>query len=1042
MTRLLRLLMCLTVLLMVSLPAVAEEPPDNAHDMANFEQLHWVKTSYVDGPDFSLTSEYVSSGDTSLRVDMNQAFWLMLEGTEAVTANVTETTEAAKVVLDIYGARTPFYAYLGNVQVYVKPASRNWWDYAGQVDLYHTETTPAGLQRYTVSLNDYFTQMVKAGPVNIRLAFNPKWEDTTFWLDRLLLCDEDGPCCDSYDNPYDLQTCYEKWDADVNFLDVSMQSWSELGSDGFWNIVSFTEAETVVMPENEEDPLQTLETASGGEEEVVLDCTDGDDECDDLTAATEMTVGNKVGVSPEYCREIEVVRQLSDCSGNPVYGYETVYQEVSSAENAMELGCKSVPGILPLTKCSTLETSRNGENVAVECAEMEGFDEVADLSTNDDYNDCMTQMNDEALCSRLAQDCYTVVHCPDDYYDDQFTQGDPVATDIISAGFTEAVGDITEPTQPPPVVANPDKVQFYPCKNDEMNYRRVGSGFGQFEKIEPDTDSDSSATLQAGLDGAGGILNDILGDESIIDDNLADYISDDVPERFDFLKGSDKWGIYYNAGYNASNGFQKGALAEGASVGLNADVDAEFGAKVFGKQMPIINANAGVAAGACKMGMDFDFKLFGTYTPDNIPTIHKKFPNNDQAIAQCESAMEGIADAKAKLNDYIWKYKAIRDYFLNYAEDGLVTVEDYVNNTAEEIYYRGTNYLPGELMHAGLTFDWDKVMLERDRLQDEFEQAYAAAAQEVADKVAAVYDGADQGAALFEQTIFDLGNESDDNFTIRSPELEKSIPIGPFSLVVAGQVAGGVHLRGTALLSMELKDDLPNVMIPVPVPSLGVEFEPGVDVGGWVFAGVGISFGIGGASVGIRGTLSLIDIGFPVGFAFGLEPKVKENTSNVIEWGIGFSRLAKMDMTILAGKIDLEVRAWIKILWKKFKKSWRKNITSWKGFQFSKTLDEDEMGWIKVLETPNFLTMPSFDPYELIPDGVNPYHYEGFKDPTLQDAAFEISAAQRGLNNPLPADVKQDIDEFLRVNRDEEEDLVEPTESPWEEYCTIYVEVE
>ena len=138
-----------------------------------------------------------------------------------------------------------------------------------------------------------------------------------------------------------------------------------------------------------------------------------------------------------------------------------------------------------------------------------------------------------------------------------------------------------------------------------------------------------------------------------------------------------------------------------------------------------------------------------------------------------------------------------------------------------------------------------------------------------------------------------------------------------------------------------------------------------------------------------------------------------------------------MDMTVLAGKIDLEVRAWIKILWKKFKKSWRKNITSWKGFQFAETLDEDELGWVKVLETPNFLTMPSFDLSEF---NVDPLTYDGYHDSTLQDTLYEISAARLG-RVPSTGEVRADMLEFLRVNRDEENDVFDPSESPWGEFC-------
>ena len=96
-------------------------------------------------------------------------------------------------------------------------------------------------------------------------------------------------------------------------------------------------------------------------------------------------------------------------------------------------------------------------------------------------------------------------------------------------------------------------------------------------------------------------------------------------------------------------------------------------------------------------------------------------------------------------------------------------------------------------------------------------------------------------------------------------------------------------------------------------------------------AGVGADSDVAGASAGIRGTLTLIEVSLPIEVKVYVESgKAKYSVSGTLE------------LDTLSGSLELYAEAYVKVLGVKIGVDWSKTLFSWDGFSWSKSLFDKE----------------------------------------------------------------------------------------------------
>ncbi|MDH5676206.1 MAG: hypothetical protein OEZ06_29065 [Myxococcales bacterium] len=398
--------------------------------------------------------------------------------------------------------------------------------------------------------------------------------------------------------------------------------------------------------------------------------------------------------------------------------------------------------------------------------------------------------------------------------------------------------------------------------------------------------------------------------------------------RFDFKKGSDMFFVSLDAGYRANNGFERGGVTEGADAGVNLAFDALVKAGVFGEPITLLDTQAGAGSDICGLHADYHVKVLEDYISlGDQPGDGLAHPSTLAERRSCLDALANLRSHQKALNDALWNLRLFGEYWNQYADaDGNAAVRGVSTPvTAGEV----TSYV------------------------DAYNQArrdYDAAAASLNTIVQNVLN--QPGA---EHTIFD---SPDALPAVTTPEIQQSIPIGPFAVTVAGQMAGRMYTE-LRLYAKLTATEISNAALPAPSADLGLSLVPGADVGGWVFVGTGISVGVAGAAVGVRGSVQMIDLSFPVSFGFGVEPRLQAD--DTVDWVLSFHRDAFMNMVMLSGQLDLEVRAWIDLLFTSLQKSWLRNLASWDGLRWGQKLDDTPLTVAGILvSTPNFFggTLP------------------------------------------------------------------------------------
>ncbi len=147
--------------------------------------------------------------------------------------------------------------------------------------------------------------------------------------------------------------------------------------------------------------------------------------------------------------------------------------------------------------------------------------------------------------------------------------------------------------------------------------------------------------------------------------------------------------------------------------------------------------------------------------------------------------------------------------------------------------------------------------------------------------------------ATYEQTFF---------------ERSQTFMVGPVpvtvSVGVTGQLGVGLSFEGGALAI-------------TPVASIEATVQ----------AGVGVECDVGGASAGVRGSLTLIAVQLPISLKLYFEngqPK--------------FTLRGDLTLESLSGELSLYAEAYVKVCWWKVSADWSKELFRWKGVEWTRTL--------------------------------------------------------------------------------------------------------
>ena len=161
-----------------------------------------------------------------------------------------------------------------------------------------------------------------------------------------------------------------------------------------------------------------------------------------------------------------------------------------------------------------------------------------------------------------------------------------------------------------------------------------------------------------------------------------------------------------------------------------------------------------------------------------------------------------------------------------------------------------------------------------------------------------------------------------------------------FSLTVFGESAASVNI-GYEKTFFERSRTFTVGLVPVFVSAgatgelgLGLSFSggtlaltPSAGLYATVQAGVGGECDVGGASAGVRGTLTLLEVGLPISLKLYIDNGQPKYT-------------IQGDLTIatLSGKLELYAEAYVKVCWWKVSADWSTTLFSWTGAEWTQNL--------------------------------------------------------------------------------------------------------
>jgi hypothetical protein len=144
---------------------------------------------------------------------------------------------------------------------------------------------------------------------------------------------------------------------------------------------------------------------------------------------------------------------------------------------------------------------------------------------------------------------------------------------------------------------------------------------------------------------------------------------------------------------------------------------------------------------------------------------------------------------------------------------------------------------------------------------------------------------------------------------------EKTFNVGPVPVTVEASVTGELELE-------------------VLFNSAALKIEPTAGLYATVQAGVGAECDLGGASAGIRGTLTILEVGLPITLELSMESGLPR-----------YSIEGSLRLETLSGSLALYAEAYLGPEWLGIKDDWSYTIFEWTGFEWEKELFNQSGGF-------------------------------------------------------------------------------------------------
>lgn len=385
--------------------------------------------------------------------------------------------------------------------------------------------------------------------------------------------------------------------------------------------------------------------------------------------------------------------------------------------------------------------------------------------------------------------------------------------------------------------------------------------------------------------------------------------------------GNQKWGLFIEPDLSQSYKVELGEILALPNIDVQASGSFRAGARVWGKEIEIINARAEAKLATCTAHLLPSLVILGSelqswaaYASGDFPPAPE--PPTEQDSLDCQNVINSLNDKLADLKKSLLDARTAWDAF---RRNGQVSPASLCERTRAVL---------GNVDPGGCTAASARAWLERYEslvhdAQSFVANEYGSALRQIANKT----EGAIAFAPDMGGPIADIGAST-------------SYPIGPIVLTLEIEVAGDLDVSGRLSYGMGL-DKLASGE---GGPNVRVEAAPGAHVDAFVFVGVGLP----GVSVGVEGELRLIGVSAPLHATIALsrngysDPRPFDSSgifgfvsdgpglltsSNLQKWNAGWGYGAGVVLETLSGKINLAAR--VRLLF--FKKTFRKKIAEWNG---------------------------------------------------------------------------------------------------------------
>jgi hypothetical protein len=418
--------------------------------------------------------------------------------------------------------------------------------------------------------------------------------------------------------------------------------------------------------------------------------------------------------------------------------------------------------------------------------------------------------------------------------------------------------------------------------------------------------------------------------------------------------GNKSWGIFLkpfveNHSVVSFPGGVRGFIKGNEAIDIGGAIGYSAGARVFGEEISAASVAMNVSLAECKKTINFEMKIFGeaVATLENFNKFDSAFGNLVENGKGLETPLGDVTDCNAG-----YTRRNVDGSFLqkSFYIAGQVK-EFYLEHGASEDLCKRTF---DELKNLGISFTCPSNVNNID-IPNAWINEYKKAADTYAKSTAAVEFGKDKQKLDAQIKLFEIAHP----YKTKFPEFK--YPLGPVQLIVSLQLFGSWHMFGHLDVGLTYKGSLTNLASEVALQPFGSLFnslngppevtaiagprvEPGLDAGVIAFAGVGIP----GVTVGIEGSLSLLDVGLTLDARVGAMRRSDDDTRDrtgtdfagaiisgfepkTYSWKYAFVYGGQLTLSTLKGNLDAVAR--IKIAF--FSRTFRKNLKHGNGFSKS-----------------------------------------------------------------------------------------------------------